>query len=91
MTKYRYLDPAHYIGHAAPSAVFLQHGKTDGHLARRAGFYFSLVSEPKEMKIYDAGHALNGEARLDRYAFLRRHLKLASIDLKNFDKVREIK
>lgn len=91
VTKYAYLDPAHYVGHAAPAAVFLQHGKNDGHLSRRAQYYFSLVSEPKEMKIYDAGHALNKEARLDRYEFLRKHLKLKSIDLKSFDKVREIK
>ncbi len=91
MTKYAYLDPVHYVKRAAPSAVFLQHGKNDGHLARRAQHYFSLVSEPKELKLYDAGHALNAEARRDRYGFLRQQLKLKSIDLKNFDNVREIK
>lgn len=91
MTKYAYLDPFHYISRAAPAAVFLQHGKSDGHLPRRAQYHFALISEPKEMKLYDAGHALNAEARLDRYEFLRKHLKLKRIDLKNFDKVREIK
>lgn len=91
MTKYAYLDPAHYVGRAAPSAVFLQHGKSDGHLSRRAPHYFSLVSQPKRMKLYDVGHALNAEARRDRYEFLRRQLKLKRLDLKNFDSVREIK
>ncbi|MDQ3712055.1 MAG: prolyl oligopeptidase family serine peptidase, partial [Acidobacteriota bacterium] len=91
MTKYAYLDPVHYVKRAAPSAVFLQHGKNDGHLGRRAQHYFSLVSEPKEMKLYDAGHALNAEARRDRYEFLRKQLKLKRIDLKNFDNVREFK
>jgi len=91
MTKYAYLDPAHYVKYAAPSAVFLQHGKNDGHLSRRAQHYFSLVSQPKEMKIYDAGHALNAEARRDRYEFLRRAIKLKSIDPKLLDNVREIK
>jgi len=91
MTKYAYLDPVHYVKHAAPSAVFLQHGKNDGHLSRRAQHYLSLVSEPKELKLYDTGHALNAEARRDRYEFLRKQLKLKRIDLKNFDNVREIK
>jgi len=65
--------------------------KNDGHLSHRAQHYFSLVSEPKEMKIYDAGHALNAEARRDRYEFLHKQLKLKRINLKNFDNVREIK
>jgi cephalosporin-C deacetylase-like acetyl esterase len=91
MTKYAYLDPVHYVKYAAPSAVFLQYGKNDGHLSRRAQHYFSLVSEPKEMKIYDAGHALNAQARRDRYEFLRQQLRLKRIDLKNLDNVREIK
>lgn len=91
MTRYAYLDPSHYLAHAAPAAVFLQHGKNDGHLPRRPSFYLSLLSEPKQLKIYDAGHALNREARLDRYEFLRRELKLKRIDLKSFDNVREIK
>ncbi|CAN5491807.1 hypothetical protein BH18ACI1_BH18ACI1_20350 [soil metagenome] len=91
MTKYFYLDPANYIGHAAPSAVLLQYGKSDGHLPRRAPHYFSLISQPKEMKFYDAGHALNAEARRDRYEFLRRQLKLKTLASNAFDKVKEIK
>lgn len=91
MTKYFYLDPANYVGHAAPSAVFLQYGKSDGHLPRRAPHYFSLVSQPKEMKLYDAGHALNSEARRDRYEFLRRQLKFKILSLTAFDKAEQIK
>jgi hypothetical protein len=38
-----------------------------------------VVSEPKELKIYDAEHALNAEARRDRIHFLIEQLKLKPI------------
>lgn len=91
MVKYAWGDPAFYVGHAAPSAVFLQYGKNDGFLSRRADYYYSLVSEPKKLKIYDAGHALNAEARRDRYEFLRKQLKLKRIDQKILGNVKETK
>jgi cephalosporin-C deacetylase-like acetyl esterase len=91
LTKYSWGDPANYVSRAAPSAVFLQYAKNDGLLSRRAQYYFSLVSEPKEMKIYDAGHALNAEARRDRYEFLRKHLNLKRIDTTALDKIKELK
>ena len=37
------------------------------------------VSEPKRLKIYDAPHALNAEARRDRIAFLTEQLKLKAL------------
>ena len=36
----------------------------------------AIVSEPKQVKFYDAPHALNGEARRDRIQFLTEQLKL---------------
>jgi hypothetical protein len=38
------------------------------------------VSEPKKLKLYDAPHALNAEARRDRLAFLSDQLKLKPLD-----------
>jgi len=38
-----------------------------------------VVSEPKQLKIYDAEHALNLEARRDRIHFLIEQLKLKSV------------
>jgi len=40
----------------------------------------AVVSEPKKLKIYDAPHALNAEARRDRIAFLVEQLHLKPID-----------
>jgi len=44
--------------------------------SERARLYAAIVSEPKQLKIYDAPHALNAEARRDRIAFLTEQLRL---------------
>lgn len=41
--------------------------------------YVALSTGPKEVKFYDCGHALNEQARLDRFKFLQRHLALTSL------------
>ena len=69
--KYSWQDEGKYISHAAPAAVFLQYAKNEPFLnADIAQQYLEVVSEPKTLKIYDAPHALNGEATRDRIAFL---------------------
>ncbi len=77
IAKYAYLDQGKYVSHAAPAVVFLQfsnqeHSMTP-ELERR---HAAVVSEPKQVKFYDAPHALNAEARLDRIQFLTEQLKL---------------
>jgi cephalosporin-C deacetylase-like acetyl esterase len=75
--KYSYLDQGKYVSHAAPAVVLLQYGSQETFLnAERAHLYAAVVSEPKQLKIYDAPHALNAEARRDRIAFLTEQLKL---------------
>jgi dienelactone hydrolase len=77
IAKYSYLDQGKYVSHAAPAIVFLQYGSQEKFLnAERARLYAAVVSEPKQLKIYDAPHALNAEARRDRIAFLAGQLKL---------------
>lgn len=88
----RWQDPAHFIGHAAPSSVLLQYARENGVLSEKRGrHYHTLVSEPKELKFYDAGHALNAEARRDRYDWLRTRIGLRQLDRAILDKVREVK
>jgi len=88
----RWQDPAHFIGHAAPSSVLLQYARGyDLTGEKRARHYFSLVSEPKALKLYDAGHALNAEARWDRYEWLRTQLGLGKLERAAFAGVREVK
>lgn len=77
VAKYPYLDQGKYVSHAAPAVVFLQYGSQESFLnSERAHLYAAVVSEPKQLKIYDAPHALNAEARRDRIAFLTEQLKL---------------
>lgn len=75
--KYKWLDPGKFVSHAAPAIVFMQYATQEKFLtpdaARR---YAAIVSEPKRLKIYDAPHALNAEARRDRLAFLCEQLKV---------------
>lgn len=75
--KYSWLDQGKYVAHAAPAVVLLQFGSQEKFLnPERARLYAAVVSEPKQLKIYDAPHSLNAEARRDRIAFLTEQLKL---------------
>jgi dienelactone hydrolase len=77
LAKYSYLDQGKFVSHAAPAVILLQYGAREKFLnADRARQYAAVVSEPKQLKIYDAEHALNAEARRDRIQFLIEQLKL---------------
>lgn len=75
--KYDYLDQGKFVSQAAPAVVFLQYGSRDSGIStERARQYAAVVSEPRQLKIYDAEHNLNAEARRDRIHFLIEQLKL---------------
>jgi dienelactone hydrolase len=79
--KYAWTDPGKFVSNAAPATVFLQYATQEKFLtAERARQYATVVSEPKQLKLYDAPHALNAEARRDRIAFLSTQLKLKPLD-----------
>jgi dienelactone hydrolase len=83
MAKNSWLDPGLFVSHAAPATVFLQYGSQETFLnPERAHTYAALVSDPKQLKIYDAPHALNAAARQERVAFLCEQLKLKAPDAK---------
>lgn len=74
------VDPINYIGHVAPSALLLQFGRQDAYPSERmAARYAEAASSPKLVKFYDAGHALNDEARRDRAAWLGAQLRLGRL------------
>jgi dienelactone hydrolase len=81
--KYSWQDEGKYISRAAPAAVFLQYAANEpflnGELAKQ---YLEIVSEPKQLKIYDAPHALNAEATRDRITFLANQLSFKAPDAK---------
>jgi dienelactone hydrolase len=77
IAKYYWLDEGKYVAHAAPAFLFLQYASQEKFLnPDRAREYEKIVSEPKLLRIYDAPHALNAEARRDRIQFLTEQLKL---------------
>ena len=81
VAKYSWLDAGKFVSHAAPATVFLQYASQETFLnPEMAKQYAAVVSEPKQLKIYDAPHALNAEARRDRIAFLAGQLHLKPLD-----------
>jgi dienelactone hydrolase len=81
--KYSWQDEGKYVSHATPAATFLQYATDEpflnGEVAKQ---YLEIVSEPKKLKIYDASHALNAQATLDRIAFLADQLNFKPPDTK---------
>ena len=71
------LDPVTHIPSLSPAPVFFQFATNDPHVPKeRADEFFAAAIEPKEMKWYEAGHALNTDATLDRKAWLKENLGL---------------
>jgi hypothetical protein len=77
LAKYPWEDKIHFVKHSSPAAVFLQFGEEDEplppHIARLG---FSHFGDPKRMEMYDAGHELNADARVDRVGWLVERLGL---------------
>jgi len=77
VAKYYYLDQGKYVSHAAPAFVFVQFANQEKFLTPElAQKHAAIVSEPKQVKFYEAPHSLNAEARRDRIQFLTEQLKL---------------
>ncbi len=76
LTEMSPIDPINHIADLAPSPILFQFGDDDFHVPLgRADEFFSAAKEPKEMRIYQAGHGLNEESTTDRRIWLR--IKLA--------------
>lgn len=79
--KYAFDDPSNFVGHSAPASVFLQFGRQDKPIPEKwARRFYDLFSEPKKIAFYDAGHALNREARMERVMWLKQRLSLRPVD-----------
>jgi dienelactone hydrolase len=71
------LNAIHYIGHAAPSALLFQDGRADEYTSQQQlELLYQTASNPKQIKWYDAGHALNSDAPVDRDQWLSMQLGL---------------
>lgn len=71
------LDPAVWVGRAAPTPLFFQAALRDEFFTEeQAREFFEQAGDPKSLKWYDAGHSLNEAARRDRIAWLAERLSL---------------
>jgi dienelactone hydrolase len=71
------IDPITHIAHLAPAPILFQFGDDDFHVPKeRMDEFFAAARDPKEMRVYRAGHGLNEEATRDRNNWLRTGLGL---------------
>jgi cephalosporin-C deacetylase-like acetyl esterase len=81
MRSNAWADPGSYAARLGPATALFQYGLHDEKWVplKDAKDYVAMSTGPKEVKFYDSGHALNTQARLDRFNFLREHLMLTAL------------
>jgi hypothetical protein len=81
LEAFPWADTVHFVERSSPAAVFLQFGKKDEPIpVHIAELGFSHFGAPKRMELYDAGHELDAQARVDRAVWLVQRLDLQEID-----------
>jgi dienelactone hydrolase len=79
--EYAWDDPVYFLGHTDRESIFLQFASGDPISKGMGQKYLDRFSaKDKKMEFYDAGHALNAAARLDRDRWLQKHLAVKKID-----------
>ena len=90
--EYAWDDPVYFLGHTDRESVFLQFASGDPITREMAQKYLDRFSaKDKKMEFYDAGHALNAAARLDRDRWLQKHLAIKKIDEKELEAIPQLK
>jgi dienelactone hydrolase len=90
--EYAWDDPVYFLGHTDRESIFLQFASGDGINKETAQKYLDrFSSKDKKMEFYDAGHALNAAARLDRDRWLQKHLGIKKIDEKELEEIPQLK
>lgn len=90
--QYAWDDPVYFLGHTDRESIFLQFASGDPITKATAQKYLDrFSSKDKKMEFYDAGHALNSAARLDRARWLQKHLAIKKIDEKELESIPQLK
>jgi dienelactone hydrolase len=90
--EYAWDDPVYFLGHTDRESIFLQFASGDPISKEMAQRYLDRFSaKDKKMEFYDAGHALNAAARLDRARWLQKHLGIKKIDEKELGEIEQLK
>jgi dienelactone hydrolase len=90
--EYAWDDPVYFLGHTDRESIFLQFASGDPITKEMAQKYLDRFSaKDKKMEFYDAPHALNAAARLDRDRWLQKHLGIKKIDEKELEEIPQLK
>jgi dienelactone hydrolase len=90
--EYAWADPIYFVGHTDRESIFLQFASGDPISKEMAQKYLDrFSSKDKKMEFYDASHALNAAARLDRDRWLQKHLGIKKIDEKELEEIEQLK
>ena len=90
--EYAWDDPVYFLGHTDRESIFLQFASADGISKDLGQKYLDRFSaKDKKMEFYDAPHALNAAARLDRDRWLQKHLGIKKIDEKELGEIEQLK
>ena len=74
---FRDIDTVDFVPDLEHASVLVQGGRKDAVIPRaELDALYAATSEPKELRMYDAGHGLTPKAGKDRVAWLRRELGL---------------
>ena len=90
--EYAWDDPVYFLGHTDREGIFLQFASGDG-IGKDLGqkYLERFSAKDKQMQFYDAGHALNAAARLDRVRWLQKHLGFKKVDEKELESIPQLK
>jgi dienelactone hydrolase len=90
--EYAWDDPVYFLGHTDRESIFLQFASGDPITKEMAQKYLDRFSaKDKKMEFYDAPHALNAAARLDRDRWLQKHLGVKKIDETALGEIEQLK
>jgi dienelactone hydrolase len=91
-SNYQWDDPAHFLPHTETQSVFLQFASKDETTkAQPQKILDRFSAKDKKMEFYDAGHALNNAALLDRDRWLAQHLKFKHLDERALEQIPQLK
>jgi cephalosporin-C deacetylase-like acetyl esterase len=92
LDKVDWTDPVHYVSLQGKAPVLLQNATHD-EFGSKAMFEKSAeaVAAPKAVKWYDSGHALNADARVDRYFWLRKYIGIGNVPEETLTAIPELK
>ncbi len=90
--NYAWDDPANFLGHTDGKSIFLQFATKDPVSKQQAQKYLDKLSaKDKKMEFYEAGHALNAAARLDRDRWLQQKLRFKKVNEQELNAIPQLK